>query len=208
MVLLGGGGHASDVLSCVEAADELEVLGFLDDDPNAAGSRLLTERGVAHLGPIADLGELDPDVEYLLAVGYPTTRRRLLERLGQLERRAATLVHPSSDVDRLAEIGLGAVVLGGARISAGARLGAHAQVSYLAAVGHGSTLGACAMVMPGAMVSGDVVVGDDVLIGTNATVLEGVVVGAGARVGAGAVVVGDVAPASTVVGSPARPIRA
>src|SRR5215218_6281266 len=45
-------------------------------------------------------------------------------------------------------------------------------------------------------------------IGSGATILGGVRIGAGALVGAGAVVTRDVAPGSTVVGSPARPLTA
>ena len=43
-------------------------------------------------------------------------------------------------------------------------------------------------------------------IGTGAKVIGPVTVGAGAQIGANAVVVTDVAPHTTVVGSPARPI--
>jgi acetyltransferase-like isoleucine patch superfamily enzyme len=43
-------------------------------------------------------------------------------------------------------------------------------------------------------------------IGSGATILGGVTIGAGALVGAGAVVTRDVAPGTTVVGSPARPL--
>ncbi len=48
----------------------------------------------------------------------------------------------------------------------------------------------------------------EVSIGTGAKLIGPVRVGAGATVGANAVVVDDVAPGATVVGSPARPIRA
>jgi UDP-2-acetamido-3-amino-2,3-dideoxy-glucuronate N-acetyltransferase len=44
-------------------------------------------------------------------------------------------------------------------------------------------------------------------IGANATIMCGVTIGEGAVVGAGAVVLKDVAPHSTVVGNPARPIK-
>ncbi len=54
-------------------------------------------------------------------------------------------------------------------------------------------------------------VGDDVLIGTGAIIIArsdtGLKIGNGARIGAGAVVTKDVAPGTTVVGSPARPLK-
>jgi acetyltransferase-like isoleucine patch superfamily enzyme len=57
-------------------------------------------------------------------------------------------------------------------------------------------------------VSGNVTIGAGATIGTGANVLPGVTIGEGAFVGAGAVVTKDVEPGQTVVGSPAKPIRA
>jgi serine O-acetyltransferase len=48
--------------------------------------------------------------------------------------------------------------------------------------------------------------GDGVFLGVGCRVLGDVDIGDGARVGANAVVVHDVAPGTTVVGVPARPI--
>lgn len=48
---------------------------------------------------------------------------------------------------------------------------------------------------------------DGVIVGSGAQVLGAITVGSGARIGANAVVVGDVAPDSTVVGVPARCVQ-
>lgn len=53
---------------------------------------------------------------------------------------------------------------------------------------------------------GGVTIGDGAWIGAGAIILPGVTIGAGAVVGAGSVVTSDVAPGTTVVGNPARPI--
>ncbi len=50
------------------------------------------------------------------------------------------------------------------------------------------------------------VLGDDIFVGSGAKIIGGVQLGSGARVGANAVVLKDVAPGSTVVGIPARPL--
>lgn len=60
----------------------------------------------------------------------------------------------------------------------------------------------------GAHRSGAVRIGRDVWLGSRATVLLGVHIGDGATVGAAAVVTRDVPAGVTVVGVPARPIRA
>ena len=207
IVLVGGGGHASDVLQAIEAVNELvptfEVVGILDDgevDPARFGGR-----GVEHIGSVDDIASLDG--VFVLAVGWPATRRALAERIGERATPCEPIVHPGADVGAGVELGPGTVVLGGAHLSPMVRLGPHSLVSYNATVGHDTTFGAYASVMPLAAVSGDVVAGDDVLVGTRATIVQGLRVGDRARIGAGAAVVHDVAPDTTVVGVPARPQR-
>jgi virginiamycin A acetyltransferase len=54
---------------------------------------------------------------------------------------------------------------------------------------------------------GNTVIGNDVWIGREAVVMPGVTIGDGAIIAARAVVASDVAPYTTVVGNPARPLK-
>jgi sugar O-acyltransferase (sialic acid O-acetyltransferase NeuD family) len=204
LALVGAGGHASDVLSAVEAQNRVtptwDVVGLLADEAPARDR--FTDRGVAHVGGLDRLEDLD--AAYVLAVGWPATKRTLLERIPGAAS-AATIVHPVVEVGAHAELGGGVVVLDRAHLSAHVRVGDHALVSYLASVGHDSVVGPLSSVMPGAHVAGDVHLGAEVTIGAGAVVLQGLSVGDGATVGAGAVVTSDVSPGVTVVGAPARP---
>lgn len=207
LVLLGAGGHASDVLGVIEAINGLrttfEVIGLLDDD-SAADPLRFAERGVGILGPMAMLEALG--AAWVAAVGYPGPRRRVVTAARATGLPPVTLVSPGADVGLRVHMGAGTVVMGAARLSPRACVGEHVLVSYLSAVGHDSVIGDGASVMPGAMVSGGVEVGAGAVIGTNAAVLEGIRIGDHAVVGAGAVVVEDVAPGVTVLGVPARPV--
>ncbi len=206
LVLVGGGGHASDVLQAIEAANERErrwrVVGILDDDHIDA--RRFAGRGVSQIGTVDDIGAVDAC--FVLCVGWPWVREQIVRRIGSRAQTAPPIVHPGADVGVGVELGPGSVVLGNAHVSPMVRLGPHSLVSYVASVGHDCVFGGFASVMPGAAVSGDVIAGDGVLVGTGAVVREGVRLGDRVRIGAGAAVVGDVGNGLTVVGVPARPI--
>lgn len=205
LVLVGGGGHASDVLQAVEAVNATRptyrVVGILDD--HDVDLRRFAGRGVAQIGSVDDVAAID--AVYVLCLGWPWIRHAVARRIGQRGQPAPPIVHPSADVGVGVELGPGSVVLGHAHLSPFVRLGPHGLVSYLASVGHDATFGEHGSVMPGAAVGGDVVAGHRVLVGSGAVVREGVRIGDDVRVGAGAVVVGDVADDVTVTGVPAQP---
>jgi len=205
LVLVGGGGHASDVLQVIEAINAARpayrVIGILDD--HDVDGRRFTGRGVEHIGPVDDVGTVD--AAYVLCLGWPWTRHAVARRIGERGNPAPPIIHPSADVGVGVEVGPGSVVFGHSHLSPFVRFGVHAVVSYLASVGHDSTFGDHSSVMPNAAVSGEVVAGARVLVGTGAAVREGVRIGDDVRIGAGAAVVGDVEAGLTVLGVPARP---
>lgn len=208
LVLLGAGGHASDVLGVVEAVNRqlptFDVVGLLDDDPQADPARF-HGRDATIVGRLDRLAELG--ASWIAAVGWPVSRQRLAAWASTTGLPAATLVSPVADIGAGVAVGAGSVVIGAARLSPRSRIGSHSLVSYLAAVGHDASIGDGTSVMPGAMVSGGVEIGAGVLVGTSATIIEGIRVGDGATIGAGAVVLEDVPAGSTVVGVPARRVR-
>jgi acetyltransferase-like isoleucine patch superfamily enzyme len=67
-------------------------------------------------------------------------------------------------------------------------------------------MGKGCVVNPAANISGGVALEEGVLVGAGAVVLQYLTVGARSIVGAGAVVTRDVAPDTTVIGVPARPL--
>jgi sugar O-acyltransferase (sialic acid O-acetyltransferase NeuD family) len=204
LVVLGCGGHASDVLSVIEACDPerdiYRLVGYLDDDP-AADDRRLRARNVERLttDAAAQLG-----ARLVLGVGYPAPRAAAAERLATTFELAPPLVHPAATLATCVRLGAGAVVFDGAAVGPLAAIGHGVLIARGAVVGHDTVVGEHASLMPGCVVSGDVEIGAGALIGTNATVLEGRSVGAWARLGAGAVLTVDLPSRCTAVGVPAR----
>ena len=99
----------------------------------------------------------------------------------------------------------------GARIGPGLRIehrsdvviGGQAVLGNDVYVFNGVTIGKRRPLNDGAMAT----IGDRVMLGSGSKILGGVTIGRDAVVGANAVVVNDVAAGTTVVGSPARPVR-
>lgn len=200
LVLLGGGGHASDVLAVVEALTEQgdgpEAVHIADDrwlSPQRFDGRSVP---VELVGSIADGAALGP---YVAAVGFPAGRRavhQVATDLGGVA--AAALVHPASSVGTTARLAPGVVVMGQVWLSPGVDLAAHCHVGYGATIGHDTRIGPFSSIMPGARIGGGVVLGDGVLVEAGAVVMRDVTVGDGAVIGPGAVVTGDLAPGAVV----------
>lgn len=74
-------------------------------------------------------------------------------------------------------------------------------------VQHNTIIGERVEVCAGARIAGNVFVGDDVVIYTGVNVANRVVIGEKAIVGIGSTVLKNVAPYTTVVGNPARPLE-
>lgn len=205
VLLVGGGGHAADVLSAIEARNAADpgtfnVIGYVDDQELT--NHRLERRGVTYLGVIG--AEVTTDCMAVISIGDPRTRADVARRLtGRLEL-APPIVHPSAVVADPVRLGWGVVVLAQASISSEASVDANVHVCQSAVVGHDSAIGSDTSVFPSAVLGGEVQVGSSVLVGSNATVLQGLRIGDRSTVGAGAVANRDVPAGVTAIGAPAR----
>ena len=86
-------------------------------------------------------------------------------------------------------------------IGAGSRLDNGVQIA------HNVTLGRCCVIVSQAGISGSTTLGDYVTVAGQAGLTGHIHIGQGARIGAQAGVMADVAPRSSVVGTPAEPVR-
>lgn len=146
--------------------------------------------------------------EVVIAIADPAVRQKYAETLAARGFVFPSLAHPSSVVSGRAELAEGVVVSPNCVVSTHVRLEKFCYLNFGCGIGHDTFVGAYTQINPGAQVAGRVTVGEGVLIGSGSVVLQDVKVGARATVASGAVVFSRVAEGATVMGNPAKRMRA
>jgi sugar O-acyltransferase (sialic acid O-acetyltransferase NeuD family) len=208
VVIVGCGGHGqvvADVLLCAaRAGSDLKLIGFVDDDPAQAGLRLL---GVPVLGRIEDLSQV-PHEAVVVAIGDNPTRRAIFNMLSSRNERFLIARHPAAVVADSASIGPGTMICAGAIVNPYSSIGANVILNTGCTIDHHNQIGDHVHIAPGVHTGGTVTIKDDSLVGIGATIMPGLKIGVRSTVGAGALVDQDVPSGATVVGVPARALRA
>ena len=212
IAIYGAGGFAREVAwlveSCNEAEKEWEAQCFIDDNESTHGEVL---NGISVIGLEEALRKY-PQAKIVGGVGTPKTRRLMMEKAKAAGFVFGTIIHPRVERSKTIEIGIGAVICAGNILTVNITLGEHIQINLDCTVGHDVIMGDFTTLAPGVHVSGWVFFGKHVYVGTGAVIINGtkenpLVIGDDAIIGAGACVTKSVAPGTTVVGVPAKPLN-
>jgi len=202
LVIWGAGGHGKVVLDLARRTGRYRQICFIDDDPARVGQTLcdclVVRKDDAFDAPV--------DAQLIIAIGSNHIRTEKFLGAQSSRRSMVTLTHPTAVLDPSSTIGTGSVVMAGAILNACVRVGENCIVNTGAILEHDCRIGDHCHISPRATLGGQVIVGPYAHIGIGAVILPRISIGEGAVVGAGAVVIRPVAPFTTVVGVPAKPI--
>lgn len=206
IVVLGASGHGQVVADILfqmwTKGREMEIVGFLDDDPELKGRRVL---GLPVLGPLADLPATPHDA-VILGIGDNRDRARVYAELVAARKRFVTAIHPSAVLAPDVIVGQGAVLAAGAVANPGAVIGENAILNTCCSIDHHCQIAPHAHIAPGAHLAGRVSVGEGAFVGIGSCAVPGIAIGAWSVVGAGAAVTASVPDGITVAGVPAKPL--
>lgn len=198
-------GFAHLVLDHLEHHTPHEVVGFLDETPALAGTRVFDLPVFGGLDRV-DAARAAGATGAFIAIGHGAARARMAPVLEAAGLALVSIVAPGAYVAPSARLGEGVFVGANAVVSSGTVVGDLTLVLSLSIVGHHARVGRASLLSGNVLLGGRARVGDRVLLGLGARVMADVEVGDDAVVGTGAVVTRDVPPAARVAGIPARPL--
>jgi UDP-perosamine 4-acetyltransferase len=208
-VVFGAGGHARVVLDILQTGEASVQCILLDSDISRWGTLMMDAPilGGDELLPMLIANGVRDFAIGVASVGVSRKRERLYAEAIAAGLRPIAVVHRSAIRSKWTEIGRGAQLFAGSVINSGAILGENVVINTGAIVEHDCRLAEHVHIATGARLAGGVTVGRSAFVGAGSVIRQGISIGAEALIGAGSVVIKDVAPGTTVVGNPARPLR-
>ena len=209
LVIAGAGGFGTEGIWIAEAMNQArpdnppwEILGYVDDNPEKTGQQFY---GYPVLGTPEKTATMYRDpIAFIPQIGKNRIRKKVAERLMELDWKPATLIHPNVVIAREVTIGMGVYIGPGTVLAPASMIGDFVIINTHAGIGHHSVLGDFCQICPGARITGACKVGAFAFIGSNTVLQPGISIGEGATAGSGSQVIRSVQPQTTVLGVPAR----
>lgn len=204
LYIVGAGGFGREVFNyvreCREICEEFTFRGFLDGNPEAL---LRYEYPFGVVGD-PDNWEVRPGDVYLLGVGLPNVKKKIVQNMVAQKARFLTLIHPSAWIGQGVQLGAGCIVCPRVVLTCDIQIGDFVVLNVASTVGHDARIGSWSTLSGHCDVTGFVQLGESVLMGSHACVIPGLQVGDNAVLGAGSTIVRRVKNGQTVFGVPAK----
>lgn len=198
LIILGASGHGKVAADIAIRSGYEEIL-FLDDNPEARECL-----GWPVVGRVSEAEGYQGD--FFVAIGNPTVRERIQNKLEGQGKNLALLIHPSAILGIGVTIGKGSILMAGVVVNPCAEIGKGCILNTAASVDHDCKVGDYVHVSVGAHIAGTVTIGAKSWIGVGAAVKNNVTITQDCMIGAGATVVRSITEAGTYIGTPARKI--
>ncbi|MBE5863911.1 MAG: acetyltransferase [Lachnospiraceae bacterium] len=209
LIIIGAGGFGREVAWLVERYNKVnptwKLLGFLDDNESIQGKKM---NGYEVLGKTDDASKYS-EAYFVCAVGASKTRERIIEHVKQVHPhiKFATIIDPTAEFSEYVTFGEGTIICAHTIITVNISIGSHVIINLDCTIGHDSVLEDFVTLYPSVNLSGATRIKRVAELGTGMQIIQGKTIGEYSILGAGAIVVDDIPPRCTAVGSPARPIK-
>lgn len=213
-VLIYGSGQVGVMVAYILSyQDSVEIIGFVDDDPEQMGQE---HAGLPVLGNASLLPKLREEgvTSAIVTIGNNRMRGRLANHLTEIGFDLINAIHPTAIIPHKASIGRGVIIGSGVNLYVNPIIGNNVFIGPGVIVSHDTVVGDNVLLSVGSVIGARVDIERDAFIGAGATVMPPgwgkearLRIGENALVGVGAVVIKDVPPNAVVVGVPAKILR-
>lgn len=209
IAIYGAGGLGREVAGGIlrinrsDNPEKYELVGFYDD--NIEVGTKISHYGTV-LGGINELNAVDEPLAIAIAVGTPTTRKLIYERITNPNISFPNLIAPSFKVldPETFKIGKGNIIQDKCSATCDVTIGDFNVFNGSDLLGHDDVIGNYNVIMPGVHLSGEVKIGDCNLMGVDSVVLQQITIGNNVTLGAGSVIMTKPKDGCTYIGVPAR----
>ena len=208
IAIIGAGGFGREVKMLIDQINKVSptfnFLGYYDDGISCG--TLINKYPV--LGGVEDINFVNDELCIVAAIGLPSLKKKLLDKITTSKVSFPTLIHPSVIIgnDNVI-IGKGSIICAGNLITIDITIGEHVIFNLACTVGHDTVIKDYCSFMPSVNVSGEVVIEEGVYVGTGAKIINQLTIGEWTIVGAGAVVYKALPANCTAVGMPAKAVK-
>jgi len=189
-VLIGYGGHASEVMSQMNVT----LPCYVDDE-------FVNENTL----PLSKLNF--EECEVMVAIGDSKNRKKIVDKL-PTHTKYFTFIHPTAQImDDNIQIGKGSFIGANSIITTNVKIGKHSLLNRGCHIGHDTVIGDYLSMMPNSVISGNVNIGDCFYMGTNSSVREKINICDNVTIGLNSGVVKDINNEGVYVGLPTKKIK-
>lgn len=207
VVILGGQGDGLVIAETIKRRNDLELLGFLNDDVEKTPSI----NNIPVLGKLKDWLHLTNGVYFIQALNTLHRAQKRFELITSLsipDHRWINIIDPLSAVAENTDLGYGVYIGSFVTIQPNVKLGNHISIRAAANLGHDVQVGDFCYVGPGAVLCGRTKLQNGVHIGPNACIIDRVVAADYTILGACSVLTKNSKTTQKLFGVPAREIHA
>lgn len=215
IVIIGAGGFGREVKWLIDRINLSEesmygrkkwnFLGFIDDKPPETTKK--KENNI--LGNCEWLEGQKEELAVACAVGAAETRKNIINRIDKNQALFfPNLIDPSVCLSEDVKMGKGTIICAGSILTVDIQIGDFCIINLDCTVGHDTKMESYVTLYPSVNLSGNTTIEEGTEIGTGSHIIQGIVIGKGAIVGAGTVVIKRIPAQCTIVGNPARIIKA
>ncbi len=151
--------------------------------------------------------EMFPELEVSIAIGEPSIREKVYNKVKSAGVKLATIIHPGVYIDESSKIGEGVTICEGVTTTSCVVLDDNVYIQPHAVIGHDIHIGKHSIIGSNVEIGGANEIGERVFIGFMVGTLQGLKIGDDVEISAGSIVFRDIEPGMIVMGNPARVIR-